>query len=105
MSGWDEVHNCGSVCCAIGWLPAFDKTGSVVWDTEGKDIELKGFPEYCYYHVAEHYFGLNDIDAEIIFSPYMQEHLVGFSPKDNLPGQATPKQVADLIRKYVEINS
>lgn len=111
---YDEINNCGSVCCAVGWTPRLFPD-EVSWDGFQKLINPHTNTQEPYTDVAERLFGINISDAEGLFSPDEQYNLRRdyiddetydpFKPHmfPDLGDQAKPKQVAQLIRNYVEV--
>lgn len=97
---------CGTVGCAIGWMPAaFPR--SLRWD-ETRGWATRTFPDVCLineptrvdFDAAVTFFGITSADAYWLFQPggwrglYASEH-------NGLHNDATPKQVAKHIRKFV----
>lgn len=109
INEYDSVHGCGTICCAIGWLPKF--TPKVKWDLgcdEYPEIVMRMYGGHCLYQydeIASALFNIPQHDAAHLFSPNNQSLLLGFDEDDNLDENVTPKQVADLIRKYVSVNT
>lgn len=83
---------CGTVCCALGWMPAVD---SRHWQWGGR-YKVKGVIHNYNspFTSAMEYFGIS-LDSSVgLFNPYQQ---TGIGYHADLPESATPKQVADLI--------
>lgn len=102
--------DCGSVACAIGWCPVVFprlceyKNTDTPWSLNSMVVVPKGAKRYVASHlakVAEHLFDIPGRDAEDLFSPARQEN-IGLKA---LRYNATPKQVAALIRRFVAKNS
>ena len=90
VNKWDNKMECGSVCCAIGWLPAvFPSLWSWANGTLGTGEGLREF------------FGINHTQECGLFLPNHQ-HLIG---ETMLGHDATAKEVAAMIRRFVERNS
>lgn len=105
ISQMNEETGCGTVCCAIGWTPAVFPD-LVRWPTKS-EIQVDGSAEMflldrpgepCFTEVAAQIFRMPEHHAEFIFSP---GH---YSPADGseLEDTATPQEVAERIRTYVE---
>lgn len=101
---------CGSVGCAIGWAPVcFPR--SLEYRTLGKRsynhfiVAIKGrsLPKWSsgFSLVAQGFFGLDSREADGLFNPRSQEEI----GERLLDFDATPKQVAALIRRFVKKNS
>ncbi len=60
-------HNCGTVCCAAGWLPAFDPT-HWRWIGEARYmLYVEGRNNHSLSREIAEYFGLESIQASNIF--------------------------------------
>lgn len=75
MESWFfEDHDCGTVCCAIGFaarnIPEFQDAGFSL--TEG-DYSLPRFvdgdEEYTNWRAVAEFFGINDFVAQMLFDP------------------------------------
>lgn len=95
--------SCGTIGCAMGWTPAvFPEL--VEW-SKGKGT----YPlTYCpnggpvdYDDLASTIFDIDRDDAFCLFTPEHQNEL----DMDDLPVNATPSQVADLIEEYIRLKS
>lgn len=97
--------SCGTTACALGWaatMPEFRRLG----------LNLKSDNYFCNYvslkkknkevaidlDAASEVFGLGMVEAEYLFCPEHDDGDGNYSPGDN----ATPKQVAKHIRKFVK---
>lgn len=91
-------HACGSVACAIGWMPAVFPR-QVKWDSKEnpQGIELIVRRESVPFRSAAQFFGISNDDARYLFNPGGSE-----DQATELDDDATPKQVAKHIRKFVE---
>lgn len=97
-------NGCGTVCCAIGWLPrVFPEDWHWVRSVYGDPIAavLKN-SNLCNYIAgyqplvhAEKYFKLNSADTHYLFHPC----------RYNTLDQTTAEQVADRILEFVEQRS
>lgn len=98
-----EAEACGTTACALGWAPAlpFAKSLGITLDVTSEAGNLGGTfrrngreigPDY----VARLLFGLNRGQSDMLFYP-------GSSPIGNLYGDATPRLVAENIRKFVQV--
>lgn len=87
------AHKCGTVGCAIGWMPAVWPK-QLEWDTFQcvviRDDEQNIGADF---RVAREWFRISDTDADYLFMPNWG-HSVG--------RDATPKAVADHIRRFVK---
>lgn len=101
-------HTCGTVCCAIGWIPAvFPKRArwqaTTGWDNEPMVVvrfkgddgveDLKG--------VAAKFFGMNFNTSEGLFVPDSQKQ-VHLSLR-HVSERAKPRTVARMLRKYLKL--
>lgn len=99
-------HRCGTVGCAIGWMPAalprvarwqyYGDTTDVV-----ADIVLRADPGKSDFRAAQHAFGISYDESCWLFSPYGGGGYFGNHNTHNVGGDATPKQVAAHIRAFV----
>lgn len=105
---WSQVQSCGTTACALGHactMPAFRRLGAkLVLDwVESEDSKflrptLSGQEDEAgVYEVSNTLFGLNYDEVERLFYPGNAFH--GYS---GLGENATPKQVARHIRKFVK---
>lgn len=88
---------CGTVGCAIGWLPAaFPRTFK--WDIEGAraDVVHRRWGEMDF-DAAREFFNIDSNATNRLFMPGSRAS--GFS---GLSGNTTPKRVAANIRRWVE---
>lgn len=82
-------HRCGTVACAIGWTPAvFPRL--MEWQDGFPAMRESG--ETCF-SAAEELFGIDRDESRWLFNP---------GPSNNLDNDATPKQVAKHIRKFLK---
>lgn len=99
------AHRCGTVGCAIGWMPAVFPR-DVKWSSwADRDVAqgvcLRSAAQEIDFEAAAVFFGLDIKESEYLFSPNgsmmksdeIIEHRIG--------GAATPKQVAAHIRRFV----
>jgi len=91
---------CGSVGCAIGHCPnVFPEL--VMYDSITETVRLKdGHYSYSYRETASRLFDLTFGQAGGLFGPHNQQNELGPEYKD-LGNNATPKQVAKLIRQFL----
>lgn len=99
-----KTFDCGSVACAMGWTPVvFPRLAKYVKHENG-DVEIalctsryaQSYPE-----VAEELFDIPSHIAVGLFAAGNQ-HVVH---EESLDFDASPKQVASLIRRFVKKNS
>jgi hypothetical protein len=82
-------ERCGTVGCAIGWMPVvFPQL--VMWDDD-HGVVLKSDPWVLDFECAKEVFNLTDYESGRLFMPLAS----------GLGRDATPKQVARHIRKFV----
>jgi hypothetical protein len=107
VSEANEEHTCATVACAIGWTPAlFPKL--VMWDKPGLknagSTRWRGLDSDMG-EVAERLFGVSSEKASNLFCPanrnWDQKHVHPSLP--SLRSNATPKQVAKMLRKYIAL--
>jgi hypothetical protein len=103
---FDRDKRCGTVCCAVGWLPAVFPE-EAVWDG-GYSITTPT-QNLLAFETAEHILDITQTEAEGLFEPNDQERLrdqfkVGEDVFPDLGDDATPIEVADMIRKFVELS-
>lgn len=87
--------DCGTAGCAVGWMPVVFPR-AVCWldkPTWKSDltVALRSDHDITHMEVAEQYFGLDEREALCLFDPF----------NNDLSPEATPKQVARHIRKFV----
>lgn len=96
VSEMNYTHNCGSVCCAIGWTPKLFPR-MVEW-YRGDGVRIKN-GDAGLFSVSNHLFGMSH-----------SQSLGLFVPKDNwdwnpdeckLPRNSSAKRVAKEIRKFL----
>jgi hypothetical protein len=91
-----RTEHCGTVACAIGWMPAvFPRL--VRWILNRGwllAVELKKgpAPAFMNFRAASEVFGISDDDAEYLFLP----------DRSGLGDQASAKRVAQHIRRFVK---
>lgn len=94
-------QRCGTTACAIGWMPAVfprqvcwvgaEKSGEIL-EVGFRAMTIDTYPA-TNFGVAEQFFGLTSEESGLLFNPGETE--------DSLGDEATPKQVAGTIRKFV----
>ena len=108
----NKTLSCGSVGCAIGWCPVvFPRL--VMYEQYDTDSDsgirvkhrISGYDNYRY--IARELFGVNPHrEAFALFSPGwdgdMEREVLGLP---DIGSDATPKQVAKNIRKFVAIKT
>lgn len=94
----DNLRTCGTTACALGWattIPAFRRLGLCMWeDLDGVNspgTSCGGDSSFA----VEKVFDLNYQEYELLFIPGANEY-------EGLDHNATPKQVARHIRKFVK---
>lgn len=106
---FSEVKSeCGTVGCAIGWLPTFHKTrrSKSILCTDGDMYFIYKGTLFQYAELAQKYFGISSIDESwCLFSQRCQGDIPGWGDFPVCNDYATPKDVANAIRHYVEIRS
>lgn len=67
VSEFDEKKECGTVCCALGWMPAIDPT-NFYWDGVGLEMtkEESEHPGF------NNYFNLSEDSVDHLFYPTWQ---------------------------------
>lgn len=97
----DGEEPCGAVCCAVGWCPVVFPE-EVQWTgttSSSRTLKLTGKPHpLSYEYIAAELFDIGVAHADALFSPNVQG-LLGLEP---LFSTASPRDVADTIRAYVE---
>lgn len=97
-----EGPKCPTTACAIGWTPTvFPKL--VKWVPESKGTFLIGSHETSYAGVAEKLFGIPISVAIPLFYPNEQHFVDTRLPKCGY--KATPKQVAKMLEKFIELQT
>lgn len=125
----EDMFNCGTVGCAMGWLPTYDaemnKKPTVTWQAGAVNALLcyKG-RETCYDYLAEHYFNIPSDHANHLFDTWggpwetaeqfienaytweeteeVNENLVLVNGFPCCGPGATPEDVAEAIVLYVD---
>lgn len=100
--------SCGTTACALGWattIPLFQKLGIHLgpWFNGQQLINaplMKGKEKSSPEEVGWEIFGLSAWDYSFVFIPNRENLDYGFSSPDE---DATPKQVATHIRKFVAV--
>lgn len=102
-------HKCGTVGCAIGWMPAalpsvakWDYYKSYNDEKKVANVVLREDERLSDFHAAARAFGITQSEAFWLFSPFGGGGQFGASIAHGVDGRATPKQVARHIRKFVE---
>jgi hypothetical protein len=94
-----DTNGCGTVCCAVGWLPAVDKR-NWKWSrciyTSSIFPELRGFEGNPTIRSLSQYFGINTNHIIDLFYPGAYGN--------QLKGNATAIEVADHIDKFIHEN-
>ncbi len=101
ISAYDGFKECGTVCCAVGWMPVvfprlvkWDKTNIGIFTVcLKKDEDIYYFDE-----VAAEIFDITRDEALELFSPGQSRPWIRMS---SLGPKATPKQVANSIRRFI----
>lgn len=94
-------ESCGTVACAVGWMPVVFPRG-LKWDEkyagseEFPSVVLRQDPDVDNVLAAAAWFAISPYDADLLFVPGDADG--GYS---GLKNEATPKQVARHIRKWV----
>lgn len=107
------AHRCGTVGCAIGWMPAalpsVAKWTYMDVSSYGEpkklvvaDIVLREDEQCSDFRAAERAFGITYDESCWLFSPFGGGGTFGGSNSHNVGHRATAKQVARHIRKFVE---
>lgn len=111
-----RTESCGTTACAIGWMPAvfprltrWTRTRSFFGYPLGIEVALHGRRKARNFKVAQEVFGLTEQEADWLFMPdtvvnngltlWEDGYAEATSP---CGGNATPKQVARHIRKFVK---
>jgi hypothetical protein len=95
-----NIQKCGAVGCAIGWTPyVFPKILQYEPGTYHKFCFLKGDANSLDYEAtAARLFGLTHFTATRLFTPNSQSTL----NLKNVPFNAEPDEVADMLEKFLE---
>jgi hypothetical protein len=80
---FDDEHQCGTVCCAAGWLPRVDPEHWMWRDSRGRIPELISDPNPDVDVDLQEYFGIDAELVEKLFYPGL------------LGGSAAPAEWAD----------
>ena len=103
--------SCGTTACAFGWattIPSFRKAGLHLQSGyDYTDVIFKGRRGFW---AASEFFGLSEEEAENLFSPEGSAYYMIETPfetpssylKDAPGSDATPKQVAKHIRRFLK---
>lgn len=89
-----EENGCGTVCCALGWMPKVDKRWE--WVLHLKTIRYGSFAPPS---GGETYFGITSDEFLGLFLPMGQKLYINYK---NLDVNATPKQVANMYYKFIK---
>lgn len=103
--GKHNGHTCGTVCCALGWMPAvFPKV--IKWKFEedfwgGGDFVISKGRSKDYRKIAKNHFGISYHHAQGLFHPGEQMEVHSALP---ICGEkATAKQVAAMLEQYIRL--
>lgn len=86
-------NGCGTVCCAVGWMPAVDPR-NWKWVADGTVPVVRGNGD----RTQLEYFSINNTEFSLLFTPWF----LFTTPPDAPQRDATPKQVAAHIEKFVK---
>lgn len=94
---------CGTVGCAIGWTPKVFPS-LVEWDSRRSPSAVKacGSDNFGFAEVAMSLFGLSYKEANDLFDPCFVGYQHWTQPVDRVDADATPKQVAASIRRFIK---
>lgn len=109
----ETIRECPTTACAIGWactMPTFKRLGAYLTVDRFLGLtyhltyhfqpQMKGAEDEGEFAVGEQIFGLSVEEFDYLFNPY-----VGMENPGKPGPDATPKQVAKHIRKFVEAQS
>jgi hypothetical protein len=104
---FDYDNNCGTVCCAIGWLPVVFPE-EAVWVDE-LSITSTLISNNGAFNTTQSIFEITEEESVGLFEPNAQYKLrdkfnVGVDVFPYLDDDATHIEVADMIRKFVELS-
>lgn len=106
---YDDYTKCGTVCCAIGWLPKLFPD-EVEWNITRRGIVglfLKNeYGSICgsakeYDDVAIHVFKLHPYVAQSLFAPDCQRMI--HEDLRNLAKNARPTEVAEMLEHFIKL--
>ena len=97
----DRRHTCATVACAVGWLPAVFPRHAHWADLEGVDGENRSIGLDEGFEIADALFKMEGATATHLFNPSKQQYLHTELP--TCDSDATPKQVAKMLRKYLAL--
>ncbi len=88
-------HECGTVCCLMGWAGLMPKFRRLGFKTEFGPGGYVGFSNYSMPFLdAADFFGLDQYESYGLFSGLPQRNYYGIS-------DPTPKQAARALRRFV----
>lgn len=99
-----DLHGCGTVCCAVGWMPKVfpDRVKWVktfgLWNVQLVDSMMEGG---WWEGVASEVFGISEDMAADLFAPYRQHK--AHKSLSCLGDDAKPGEVADMLEAYIEL--
>lgn len=101
--GDHDAAGCGTVCCAIGWTPQLFPDMAEWGQTTDGDVVVWSKPGMAsdYDEVASEIFGLPVETCSHLFAPRCQKGVASALPECGL--DATPKEVAAMLRKFLEL--
>lgn len=91
------LTDCGSIGCAMGWAPNIlpDLIKAELIDGEVL-FTVNEFNHLDYVEAAKHLFSLSGSEVMTLFTPNYRGRM-----QTSLPNEATPTQVADHIRNFI----
>ena len=90
-----DENECGTVCCAVGWLPkVFPRAKVFKHDVFNLRTDVS--------ETALKWFGLNRTFYRMLFVPGIAQPWNNFNMDRMLNGSASPHQVANEINKYIQ---
>ena len=102
ISKWDRKHECGSVCCAIGWTPVIFPN-LIKWNHNSLlSLAIKKTGNgRSFGWIASYLFGIDFRISTSLFSPQDQDDV--HENLKRLPEEATPKAVAKMLEKFLKL--
>lgn len=101
-----DYNNCGTVCCAIGWLPAIfpdevEWRRRVEWDPSETVLADKNGKHLRFGEVAENIFNIPKELANELFCPDSQQNV--HSDLEDVSDYAAPLEVAKMLKHFIKL--
>jgi len=124
ISKFNKEHNCGTVCCAIGWFPKiFPERIGYTFNGDVASLSIDGHVD-DYPSIASELLDIPELHCQGLFTPWdedyeedydalpIDEYIAGQVSDYDLPtglvlcdAKSSPKEVAYMLGSYVQLMS